>query len=124
MPDSTQLSLSRQRRISGVPIVYRRGEIAIPLVAIPGASHQTIENTHGVLTTHRFEDWLVEAADLAQPEGEPLTPAIGDQVRRETPHGLHAYEVTEPDPATPAWRAVDTDGYWIRIHTHFIGTTR
>lgn len=123
MADPIRSSLRAMRRLRGRQVTFRRGSLEVPLIAVPGQTRQDISDGYGAATVHRFEDWIIERSDLAGTDGKQLTPLVGDEILRETPTGQAIYQVAEPDQNTPAWRAVDTDGYWIRIHTQYIGAT-
>lgn len=122
MPDPIPSSLRAVRRLSGLSVEYRRGSLRVPLRAIPGKTEEETADAYGARTVHRFEDWIVEASDLAGADGQAITPEAGDTIQRETPAGTSTYQVTPPDPNRPPWRAIDQAGLWLRIHTQQIET--
>ncbi len=106
--------------VAGVAVVYRRGERAIPLVAVRGG--RTVSATgEPVATSSDAIDWLVTAAELAD-GNESLTPAAGDRIWE--PRGVKTavWEVMVPDDGGPVYRASDAGGVVLRIHTRLVET--
>lgn len=98
--------------LAAVPVRYRRGEIELPIEAVPGATLATVTDSDGMQLRFRQGDWLIDAHWLDFGDG-PERPSGGDYVI--ACDGTR-WEVGKPTPGVPAWAWSDRERTRYRVH--------
>jgi hypothetical protein len=102
---------SQLRLAAGTPVIYRRGEDEVEIVATIGRSDFEAANQSGVIENWESRDYLVPIDSL--PFGEPLR---GDIIVETAGEIEIEYEVATPR-GVPVFRYGDAFRSLVRIHT-------
>jgi hypothetical protein len=110
-------ALSAARRAGGVAITIRRGSSEEPATATLAKTVFT-DKSDGSSTRalQRVEtrDYMLPAAEYLV-DGDPATPAAGDQIVQ----AGRTYEVVSVN-GEPCYRSADPGDVWLRVHTTLV----
>lgn len=113
-------ALGQVRQAAGVPVVYRRGEHAVELQAVPGRTEHEVDDGHSLVRAHS-RDYMIAAADLRLNDEQTL-PKRGDQIVETGPAGEQlVHEVLWPMRGGE-WEWSDAARTTLRIRTKHVGT--
>lgn len=110
-------ALTVERTLSGIDVVYRRGEVSQALVVVPGETAADLVDDDGTVSVaYDQADFLFAAADIASEFGKP---AAGDRIEIPDADGEAAAEVYElvpmDDHADFTYR--DPARLWVRVRS-------
>jgi hypothetical protein len=100
--------------VRGESVTYTRGAYSLTLTAVRGSTAwDRSAPFNGVRVGDRSTDWILEAADLVDSNGDQIKPARQDEI---TVDGV-TFRVMPYGPDNQLWMFHDRDRKYIRIHT-------
>ena len=100
--------------VRGESVAYTRGAYSLTLTAVRGSTGWDRSAPYGgVRIGDRSTDWIVEAADLVDSNGDEIKPQRQDEI---TVGGV-TFRVMPYGPDNQLWMYHDRDRRYIRIHT-------
>jgi len=111
---------AKRTRFATRPVVYRRGEATVEVLATIGRTVFETDNGYGVVERTESRDFLISAVDLVLAGLETL-PQRGDRIRETQGATTFVYEVMAPGQQ-PHWRYSDPGRRTLRIHTKHVDT--
>ena len=100
--------------VRGESVTYTRGAYSLTLTAVRGSTGWDRSAPYGgVRIGDRSTDWIVEAADLVDSNGDEIKPQRQDEIAV----GGVTYRVMPYGPDNQLWMYHDRDRRYIRIHT-------
>lgn len=106
----------KQQAFASVPVIYRRGERSVSLLAVPAQSQGEQDVEGGAQVGWQQRDWIVVAKDLVI-DGQRITPKRGDRIEQQQEGVAYVHEVMPPPGGEDAWRWSDLNRVRLRIHT-------
>jgi hypothetical protein len=100
--------------VRGESVTYTRGAYSLTLTAVRGSTAwDRSAPFNGVRVGDRSTDWILEAADLVDSNGDQIKPARQDEI---TVDGV-TFRVMPYGPDNQLWMYHDRDRTYIRVHT-------
>ena len=100
--------------VRGESVTYTRGAYSLTLTAVRGSTGWDRSAPYGgVRIGDRSTDWIVEAADLVDSNGDEIKPQRQDEIAV----GGVTFRVMPYGPDNQLWMYHDRDRRYIRIHT-------
>jgi hypothetical protein len=100
--------------VRGESVTYTRGAYSLTLTAVRGSTGWDRSAPYGgVRIGDRSTDWIVEAADLVDSNGDEIKPQRQDEIAV----GGVTFRVMPYGPDNQLWMFHDRDRRYIRIHT-------
>lgn len=101
------------------PVVYRRGDLAVPVDATIGRTEYEQDDGYGVITRAESRDFLIRSLDLVL-DGIVTLPEPGDRIEETYCGTLATYEVLPIGANQAHWRYSDPFRQTLRIHTKLV----
>jgi hypothetical protein len=100
--------------VRGESVTYTRGAYSLTLTAVRGSTAwDRSAPFNGVRVGDRSTDWILEAADLVDSNGDEIKPQRQDEIAV----GGVTFRVMPYGPDNQLWMYHDRDRRYIRIHT-------
>ena len=100
--------------VRGESVTFTRGAYSLTLTAVRGSTGWDRSAPYGgVRIGDRSTDWIVEAADLVDSNGDEIKPQRQDEIAV----GGVTFRVMPYGPDNQLWMFHDRDRRYIRIHT-------
>ena len=100
--------------VRGESVTFSRGAYSLTLTAVRGSTGWDRSAPYGgIRIGDRSTDWILEAADLVDSNGDQIKPARQDEI---TVDGV-TFRVMPYGPDNQLWMYHDRERTYIRIHT-------
>jgi hypothetical protein len=100
--------------VRGESVTFTRGAYSLTLTAVRGSTGWDRSAPYGgVRIGDRSTDWIIEAADLVDSNGDEIKPQRQDEIAV----GGVTFRVMPYGPDNQLWMFHDRDRRYIRIHT-------
>lgn len=100
--------------VRGESVTFTRGAYSLTLTAVRGSTGWDRSAPYGgVRIGDRSTDWIIEAADLVDSNGDEIKPQRQDEIAV----GNVTFRVMPYGPDNQLWMYHDRDRKYIRVHT-------